>query len=275
MKRATASLRLSDIATGMPGFRTKKGCKKHLRKTVKVMQSLQDKLYAQQQHAVLIVFQAMDAAGKDGMIKHVMSGLNPQGCQVTSFKQPTSEETSHDFLWRVQGKLPVRGQIAIFNRSHYEEVLVVRVHPELLAKERVAASPKLWQRRYRRIRNTESHLAENGTVIIKFFLHMSKGEQKRRFLARLNNPDRNWKFSSSDLKERGCWRQYQKAYQEAIRATSTRSAPWYVIPADCKWYARMLVADIIVRTLKRIKPVYPSLDEVQAAELRQAKALLK
>jgi PPK2 family polyphosphate:nucleotide phosphotransferase len=237
----------------------------------------QDLLYANGTHAVLIVLQAMDAAGKDGTIKHVMSGVNPQGCQVTSFKSPSTEELAHDFLWREAKALPARGQIGIFNRSHYEEVLVTRVHPELLAHQHVEpgkTDKKFWKKRYQDINAFEKHLACNGTVILKFFLHMSKETQKTRFLERLEDPKKYWKFSSADLREREYWKSYMRAYEEALGATSTSWAPWYVIPADHKWSARVLVAEVIGAAIEALHLKYPKVDAERMREIRKAKAAL-
>ncbi len=237
----------------------------------------QDLLYADDRYALLVVFQAMDAAGKDGTIKHVMSGVNPQGCQVFSFKKPSAEELDHDFLWRYVRCLPERGRIGIFNRSYFEDVLVVKVHPELLAAQRLpdaTARKKLWRRRYQDINAFERHLVRNGTVILKFFLNVSKGEQKRRFLDRLDRPDKHWKFSAADLEERAHWGQYMKAYSDCLSATSTRWAPWYVIPADHKWVARAVVADVITTTLRSLDLRYPEVTDVQRSALAEAKQRL-
>lgn len=232
----------------------------------------QDKLYAAQQNGVLIILQAMDAAGKDTTIKYAMAGLNPQGCVVQSFKQPTKAELAHDFLWRSQAYLPAKGMISIFNRSYYEDVLVVKVHPDILAKQGLTPDAKLWKQRYESIRDFEKHLTRNGTAIVKIFLHLSKAEQKARFLERLENKDKNWKFSSSDLQEREYWDEYQKAYQDMIDETSTKQAPWHCIPADNKWAARAEVAKLIVRTLKDLDPAYPR--SADAGAIRKAKSAL-
>jgi len=234
----------------------------------------QDLLYADDRYSVLIVLQAMDAAGKDGTIKHVMSGVNPQGCQVFSFKKPSAEDLDHNFLWRYMRCLPERGRIGIFNRSYYEDVLVVRVHPELLAAQRLpgtTGTKKFWRRRYQDINAFERHLVRNGTVILKFFLNVSKGEQKRRFLERLQRPDKHWKFSSADLAERAHWGQYMKAYSDCLSATSTRWAPWYVIPADHKWVARAVVADVITTTLGSLDLKYPEVTDEQRERLAAAR----
>jgi PPK2 family polyphosphate:nucleotide phosphotransferase len=239
-----------------------------LAENVKELADAQELLYASDSYSVLAVFQAMDAAGKDGTIKHVMSGVNPQGCQVFSFKAPTAEELDHTYLWRCTKALPERGRIGIFNRSYYEEVLVVRVHPELLAKQRipnVEPSKKIWKQRYKEINQFEKHLVRNGTVVVKFFLNVSKSEQKKRFLARLEDREKTWKFSPADVAERQHWDEYMQAYEEAIEATSTEHAPWYVIPADRKWVTRLLVAEILSRTISALNlqaPV-PSADELE------------
>jgi PPK2 family polyphosphate:nucleotide phosphotransferase len=234
----------------------------------------QDKLYAQDRWAVLLVFQAMDAAGKDSTIKHVMSGVNPQGCQVTSFKQPSSEELDHDYLWRCMRHVPARGMIGIFNRSYYEEVLVVRVHPEYLRAQKLAPeliTKRLWEERYRDIAHYEEYLARNGVVILKFFLHVSREEQKRRFLARLDEPRKNWKFSAADVKERVLWDRYQEAYEDAIRHTAAKHAPWYVVPADNKWYTRLLVAGAVVGAIADLNLAYPQIDPGKRRELARAR----
>jgi PPK2 family polyphosphate:nucleotide phosphotransferase len=237
----------------------------------------QELLYADGRHAVLIIFQAMDAAGKDGTIAHVMSGVNPQGCAVTSFKAPSSEELSHTFLWRTTKALPGRGMIGIFNRSYYEETLVVKVHPAILEKAGLppeCITDDIWKQRYEDINNFEEHLVRNGTTILKFFLNVSKEEQKNRFLERLDTPEKNWKFSSGDIVERGYWDDYMKAFEDAINATSTKRAPWYVIPADRKWAMRAAVADIITTTIQDLPLAYPKLPEDEVARLADAKAKL-
>ncbi len=242
------------------------------------MAELQDKLYAQGRWSLLLIFQAMDAAGKDGTIKHVMSGVNPEGCQVYSFKQPSSTELQHDYLWRTSRNLPERGRIGIFNRSYYEEVLVVRVHPKVLEGENLPPSlvtKEIWDERFEDIRNFERHMARNGTLIRKFFLHVSKKEQKRRFLARLDEPEKNWKFSASDVHEREYWDDYQKAYEEMIRNTSTKHAPWYVIPADNKWFTHLTVAAAVVETLEDLGVSYPKVDAAKRKELRDARRTLE
>jgi PPK2 family polyphosphate:nucleotide phosphotransferase len=238
----------------------------------------QQLLYADDRYALLIVFQAMDAAGKDGTIRHVMSGVNPQGCQVYSFKQPSSEELDHNFLWRCMKAVPERGRIGIFNRSYYEDVLVVKVHEDYLSRQRLPVTKfnkKFWRQRYDDINNFERHLVRNGTVILKFYLHISKGEQKRRFLQRLEDPKRYWKFSGADLKERGFWKDYMNAYGDAFSATSTEWAPWYIIPGDSKWLARAIVADVISKTIKSLKLKFPEVGPDQMRELAKARRQLQ
>jgi len=243
-----------------------------LGKQVAALSSLQGKLYADNRYALLLIFQAMDAAGKDGVIKHVMSGVNPQGCQVYSFKHPSAEELDHDFLWRCTRALPERGRMGIFNRSYYEEVLIVRVHPEILRAQNLPletpAGDGLWEQRYRSITGLERHLHRNGTRILKFFLHLSKDEQRKRFLERIDDPEKNWKFSSTDIKERGYWKQYAKAYEACLAATSTRQAPWHIVPADDKRNARLIVSHIIVDALERLDIRYPRSDAKHRRELR-------
>jgi len=248
-----------------------------LRDGVAALSTLQDMLYAQDRWAVLLVFQAMDAAGKDGTIKHVMSGVNPQGCQVAAFKVPSAEELDHDYLWRCQRHLPERGRIGLFNRSYYEEVLVVRVHPEFLAKQRLPdglGDEKIWERRHRDIRGFERYLANNGVAIRKFFLHVSRGEQKRRFLERIEEPEKNWKFSAADVAERAHWKEYMAAYEEMIRETATGHAPWSVVPADNKWFTRMVVAATVVDALGGLGLAYPTVDAAQKAALAEARKTL-
>ncbi len=237
----------------------------------------QEKLYAQDRWGVLLVFQAMDAAGKDGTIKHVMSGINPQGCQVHSFKAPSAEELDHDFLWRTNCRLPERGRIGIFNRSYYEEVLVVRVHPEYLAKQKLPpklVTKKVWDERYEDINAYERYLSRNGFVIRKFFLNVSRDEQKKRFLERLDNPAKNWKFSLADAQERGFWNDYMAAYDEMIRATSTPHAPWYVVPADNKWFTRVVVAAAVIDALEELDLAFPKVDKAKRDELAAARQAL-
>jgi PPK2 family polyphosphate:nucleotide phosphotransferase len=239
---------------------------------------LQDKLYAQDQWAVLLMFQAMDAAGKDGVIKHVFSGVNPQGCEVTSFKQPSSEELNHGFLWRSAGRIPPRGKIGIFNRSYYEEVLVVRVHHELLVQQHLPPqliTKSIWKERFHDMRNLESYLTRNGIVVRKFFLNVSKEEQQRRFLARLEEPEKNWKFSEADVRERQCWDDYMEAYEDMIRHTATPEAPWYVVPADHKWFMHAVVSSVIIETLKELKLAYPKVDPARQKGLAAARKALE
>jgi PPK2 family polyphosphate:nucleotide phosphotransferase len=234
-------------------------------------------LYAQDKWAVLLIFQAMDAAGKDGTIKHVLSGVNPQGCDVHSFKAPSSEELDHDFLWRCSRHLPERGRLGIFNRSYYEETLVVRVHPQLLAKQKLpeqALGKHLWKHRFEDIRGFERYLGRNGIAIRKFFLHLSKREQRRRFLERLDNPEKHWKFSSADAGERESWDDYMQAYQDTIRHTATQAAPWYVVPADNKWFTRLVVSAVVIETLSSLDLKYPAIDPSRTRELAAARAVL-
>jgi PPK2 family polyphosphate:nucleotide phosphotransferase len=238
---------------------------------------LQDRLYAQDNWAVLLIFQGMDAAGKDGVISHVMSGVNPQGCQVYSFKVPTETELQHDFLWRTTCSLPERGHIGIFNRSYYEEVLVVRVHPDILKSQKTPPSlvtKKVWDERFEDIRGFERHMTRSGTVIRKFFLNLSKKEQKRRFLERLEEPEKNWKFSAADIRERKYWDNYQDAFEDTIRNTATEDAPWYVVPADNKWFTRLVVSAVLVETLESLDLSYPKVDPEKRKELEAAKKIL-
>ncbi len=245
-----------------------------LQLNVETLAAMQDMMYAQDKWSLLLIFQAMDAAGKDGAIKHVMSGLNPQGCQVSSFKAPSAEELDHDFLWRCAKKLPERGRIGIFNRSYYEEVLVVRVHPQILQNQKIPQkliTENIWEERFEDIRNFEKHLHRNGTVVVKFFLHLSPDEQKKRFIERIDNPDKNWKFSASDAKERKYWNDYMYAYEQMIIHTSTENAPWYVIPADDKPYARIAVASAIISAMDSLELKYPDVSEEKVAELKNIK----
>jgi PPK2 family polyphosphate:nucleotide phosphotransferase len=247
-----------------------------LEESRKQLADAQELLYASDTHSVLIILQAMDAAGKDGTIRHVMSGVNPQGCQVFSFKKPSAEELDHNFLWRYMKSLPERGRIGIFNRSYYEDVLVVKVHPEWLGPGAPAKPDKaFWEKRYEDINNFEKHLTRNGTLILKFFLHISKDEQKRRFLERLTNPEKHWKFSEADIEEREHWKSYRKAFEEALSATSTKRAPWNVIPADRKYVARAAVADIITTAIKNLDLKYPVVGPEKLAKLAEAKARLE
>ena len=251
--------------------------KEALKWGIELLAELQDKLYAQDQWSVLLIFQAMDAAGKDSAIKHVMSGINPQGCQVFSFKAPTSEDLDHDYMWRCMKRLPERGRIGIFNRSYYEETLIVRIHQELLAKQKLPeklVTKNIWDERFQDIRNIEKYLCRNGTVIRKFFLHLSKEEQKKRFLERIDNPEKNWKFSSADAKERGHWDDYMKAYEDMIRNTATKDSPWYVVPADNKWFTRLVVAAAVIDALASLDLKYPEVGEAKLKELAEAKKQL-
>ncbi len=243
----------------------KKLCEKRLKKSIKALDDLQRRLYAHDRFSVLLIFQAMDAAGKDGTIRAVMQGVNPAGCQVFSFKQPSHLELDHDFLWRTSRHLPERGRIGIFNRSYYEEVLVVRAHPEYLKTQKLPMpiSTRIWEERYESIRNHELHLANNGTIILKFWLHVSKDEQRRRLLSRLTEPEKHWKFSQQDLEERKLWKQYMDAYEDAVNATSRPWAPWYAIPADNKPYMRMCVAEIMTKTLESLNLHYPTVSKAQ------------
>ena len=262
-------------------LKDKKHSVKTLQEDIKDLANSQELLWASKQNSLLLVFQAMDAAGKDGTIKHVMSGINPQGCDVFSFKQPTEEERLHHFLWRPQQYLPPRGKIAIFNRSYYEEVLVVKVHPEILTKEWIPARYRnepldnLWQSRYNEINEFEQRVTKNGVSVIKFFLHLSKDEQKRRFLKRLNSPERQWKFSVSDLNERNYWDEYQTAFEEMLSNTSTEHAPWYVIPADNKWFMRALVADIITNRIEKLDLRFPTVSKEQKERLLEIKTQIE
>jgi PPK2 family polyphosphate:nucleotide phosphotransferase len=244
---------------------------------VQTLAELQDKLYAQDKWAVLLIFQAMDAAGKDGAIKHVMSGINPQGCQVHSFKAPTSEDLDHDYLWRCSKVLPNRGHIGIFNRSYYEETLVVRVHPEFLDHQKLPSTvitKQIWRERFEDIRAFERYLTRNGILVRKFFLHVSKKEQKRRFLERIDKPEKNWKFSTSDIQEREHWDQYMEAYEDMIQHTATREAPWYVVPADNKWFTRVVVASVVIEALASLDLQYPEVSSQKLKELAAAKRTL-
>lgn len=249
---------------------------KLLEQNIKKMNELQGKLYAHNKYSLLIIFQAMDAAGKDSTIKKVMSGLNPQGTEVYSFKQPSAEELDHDYLWRIHKALPERGRIGIFNRSHYEEVLVVRVHNYLKSQKipQELIGKNIWQKRFEQINNFEKYLYENGTVIIKFFLHVSKDEQKKRFIERIDDPAKNWKFSMADIEERRYWNEYQRCFEDAINATSKKFSPWYIIPADKKWFSRFAVSEIIVEAMKNLKLDYPQLSEEQIKELQNCKTML-
>jgi PPK2 family polyphosphate:nucleotide phosphotransferase len=276
--RHADSFRLKDFdPADIRGIHSKENADELLQQSVAVLQDLQEKLYAQNQWAVLLIFQAMDAAGKDSLIKHVMSGVNPQACEVSTFKQPSAEELDHDFLWRTTTRLPERGKIGIFNRSYYEEVLVVRVHQEYLAKQHLPpelVSKKIWKERFKDIRNFEEYLTRNGVVIRKFFLHVSKEEQKRRFLARLDEPEKNWKFSEADVHERKYWDDYMNAYEDMIRHTSTPEAPWYVVPADHKWFTHIAVSSAIIQTLEDMDLQLPKIDKVRRKQLDAARVTL-
>lgn len=262
-----------------PVYSSKQDYQELLEKHIQELSSLQSRLYAMNRHAVLVIFQAMDAAGKDSMIRHVMSGVNPQGCQVYSFKHPGPEELEHDFLWNATRFLPERGRIGIFNRSYYEEVLIVRVHREILRGEQIPKEelkdPHLWDRRFESILGLERHLHRNGTHVIKFFLHLSKEEQRKRFLARIDDPDKNWKMTMADIEERKYWKQYMRAYEECLAATSTSNAPWYVVPADDKPNARLIVSEITLQRLRKLKLGYPKPDAAHRRELRSIRAKLE
>jgi PPK2 family polyphosphate:nucleotide phosphotransferase len=272
-------INLKDFDPGFSGkYNDKDDAAGKLEEDLGKLEELQGILYAQGLYSVLIILQAMDAAGKDSVIKHVMSGMNPQGVLVTSFKVPSAEEMRHDFLWRCVKALPERGEIGIFNRSYYEEVLVVRVHPEILVNQPLPPELKgkdVWTHRYESINAFERHLTRNGTLILKFFLHVSKEEQKKRFLERINKPEKNWKFSYGDLKGRAVWGEFMKAYEEMLNHTSTEWAPWYVVPADHKWFTRMVIADVITDCLKRVKLAYPELTEQHTKELSMARKELE
>jgi PPK2 family polyphosphate:nucleotide phosphotransferase len=269
---------LADIDPGdRGGIRSKQKAAAALATGIERLADLQGKLYAQDRWALLVVLQAMDAAGKDGTIKHVMSGVNPQGCEVTSFKVPSTEELDHDFLWRCSWRLPGRGRIGIFNRSYYEEVLVVRVHPELLERQHLSpelVGPKIWKERYEDINAFERRLARNGTRVLKFFLHVSRDEQRRRFMERLDTPDKHWKFSPADVAERQHWDAYMAAAEEMIRHTATPFAPWHVVPADHKWFTHLVVGETIVAALEDLHPVFPTVDKERGKELKKARAAL-
>ena len=271
--------RLKDYDPGhTAGVKTKEEATELLEEGVSKLAELQDKLYAQNTWALLLIFQAMDAAGKDGVIKHVMSGVNPQGCQVYSFKAPSAEELDHDYMWRTMVRMPERGRIGIFNRSYYEEVLVVRVHKEILQAEKIPSAlvtKSIWKERFEDIRGFERYLTRNGIVVRKFFLNVSRKEQKRRFLERLEQPEKNWKFSAADVRERGFWDDYMDAYEDMIRHTATPDAPWHIIPADNKWFTRIAVAEAIVSTLKDLNLSYPKVDPAKAKELEAARKLLE
>ena len=272
--------RLRDYAcddTGEFGEEDRNQAHEILAEGIAAITELQDRLYAEDRWSLLLVMQAMDAAGKDSTIKHVMSGVNPQGCDVVAFKTPSTTELDHDYLWRVHKEVPSRGKIGIFNRSYYEEVLVVRVHPEFLGAQKLPpdlVGERIWEERYRQIRRFERHLAENGTRTVKFFLHVSRDEQKRRFLERIDDPAKHWKFSAADLRERARWKDYMHAYEEMIRHTATEDAPWYVIPADHKWYQQMIVGAAVVTALAELDPQYPEVSAEQRLDLARAKKAL-
>ncbi|WP_035991321.1 polyphosphate kinase 2 family protein [Leptolyngbya sp. KIOST-1] len=269
---------LKDFDSGFTGALKKKEAKDLLQVSVGELAKYQDVLYAQNTYALLLIFQAMDAAGKDSTIKNVLSGVNPQGCHVVSFKQPSSEELDHDYLWRASKALPERGKIGVFNRSYYEEVLIVRVHPEILNTQQLPDSLKsenLWQQRFEDINNFEKYLVNNGILVMKFFLNVSKEEQRQRFLKRINRPDKNWKFSVGDAKERGHWDDYRIAYEDALTHTSTDWAPWHVIPADHKWFTRLAVASLVQQKLESLDLAYPVLEENHLERLQEAKVMLE
>jgi PPK2 family polyphosphate:nucleotide phosphotransferase len=270
-------LRRYDPADTQP-FEHKRKTSGRLEKDLEKMSALQARLYAQDRWSLLLIFQAMDAAGKDSAIKHVMSGVNPQGTQVYAFKRPSDEELDHDYLWRTTRALPERGRIGIFNRSYYEEVLVVRVHPEVLGREKLpkeVVTRRLWAERYEDINAYERHLARNGTVIRKFFLHVSKDEQRRRFLERLDDPEKNWKFETADLAERDRWDEYMRAYQRALSMTSTKHAPWFIVPADHKWFTRVVIAQLVIEALESLNLEYPRPTKAHLDSLEEARARLK
>jgi PPK2 family polyphosphate:nucleotide phosphotransferase len=277
--RPGKTIRLADVDPGFTSvFRDKEHAQEKLASDVTRLAELQDVFAAARTHALLIVLQGMDSSGKDGAIKHVMSGVNPQGVDVYGFKAPTDEERAHDFLWRCQKVLPMRGRIGIFNRSYYEEVLVVRVHHDLLAQEdpsRDVHGAQLWQERYEDINAFECHLARCSTVVVKFFLHLSKGEQRRRLLKRIDDPSKNWKFSENDVTERRYWDHYMRAYEHMLNATSTKSAPWHIVPSDHKWFMRTMIADVLVSTLEALSLRYPTPGEAERATLERVKADLE
>lgn len=275
--KPNSKINLLKISSDLPNENiSKEYCEQILEKNIIKLSELQEKFYSYNKYALLIIFQGMDASGKDSLIKHVMSGLNPQGTQVYSFKEPSKEELDHDYLWRIHKAMPERGRIGIFNRSHYEEVLIVRVH-NLISKQGIPEkliSKNIWKDRYRQINDFERYLFENGTIILKFFLHISYQEQKKRFLKRIDDQTKNWKFSYQDIKERSFWNRYMVAYQEALSSTSTKYAQWYIIPSDKKWFARTIVSEVIVQSLKKLKLSYPKVSEEQFEELKRAKQIL-
>ena len=269
---------VSDFDSSFTGDLSKQDAKEQLAKDIEKLSELQSMLYAQDRYSILIIFQAMDAAGKDGTIKHVMSGINPQGCQVYSFKQPSAEELDHDYLWRINRSLPERGRIGIFNRSHYEDVLIAKVHPEINLSNKLPGvetindiDPDFWKRRYRQINDFERYLTENGTIVLKFFLNVSKAEQKNRFMERLDDASKNWKFSSADIKERQFWEDYMNAYADVLTETSTELAPWYIIPADNKWFMRYAVGRIICDRMQQLDLHYPKLSKEGLEKLEECK----
>lgn len=269
---------VSDFDSSFTGDLSKQDAKEQLAKDIEKLSELQSMLYAQDRYSILIIFQAMDAAGKDGTIKHVMSGINPQGCQVYSFKQPSAEELDHDYLWRINRSLPERGRIGIFNRSHYEDVLIAKVHPEIILPNKLPGvetvndiDPDFWKRRYRQINDFERYLTENGTIVLKFFLNVSKAEQKNRFMERLDDASKNWKFSSADIKERQFWEDYMNAYADVLTETSTELAPWYIIPADNKWFMRYAVGRIICDRMQQLDLHYPKLSKEGLEKLEECK----
>ncbi len=275
-------LKLADLRTNYTAaFKTEKAAEQKLKADIEKLSNLQEKLYASDKHSILIIFQAMDAAGKDSTIEHVLKGINPQGCHITSFKRPSDKELSHDFLWRTTQALPERGMIGIFNRSYYEEVLVTKVHPEIILGQTIPgiSKPKhidseFWKKRYQSIREHEKHLVENGYIILKFFLNVSKDEQKKRFLDRINSPEKNWKFQYSDIKERELWDKYMKAYEKAIKETAEKYAPWFIIPADNKWFMQTAVCDIILNSLEELNLNFPELAPEVKQQLEDAKQIL-
>lgn len=273
------TIRLKDFDPAFTdGFKNKEEAKEKLENDIQEMSRLQDILYANSQYGILMVIQAMDAAGKDGIIKHVMSGINPQGCEVYSFKSPSSEELDHDYMWRCLKKTPEKGRIGIFNRSYYEEVLVVRVHPEIINYQNLPAfknNEEFWDTRFEDINNIENYLFRNGIIVLKFFLHVSKEEQRSRFLDRINNEEKNWKFSVADAKERKFWDDYQLAYEIMLNKTNTEHAPWYIIPADKKWFTRAAVSEIIVRNLRKLNLEYPKISKEKREELQDIKKMLE
>ena len=274
-----SKIKLKNYDTRYTGkFKQKDEAVSKLAEGIEELKKYQDMLYAHDTYSLLLIFQAMDAAGKDSTIKHVMSGINPQGCQVFSFKHPSAEELDHDYLWRYVKCLPERGRIGIFNRSYYEEVLVVRVHPEILAAQKLPLTTKskqIWKQRFEEINNFEKYLVNNGTIVLKFFLNVSKAEQKKRFLDRINRPEKNWKFSSHDLRERGFWGDYMDAFEDVFKYTSTAWAPWYIIPADKKWFMRYVVSNIIVDKIKQLDLHYPKVSKEQKQQLLISKAMLE